>query len=162
MISQSELKEILNFNPKTGIFTRKITVRYNAKIGDEPGWIDNNGYRVMEIETHRYFAHRLAWFYVYGVWPKNEIDHIDHNGSNNKIDNLREATRSQNNQNRIKAQTFNSTGMIGVSFHKSAKKYSAQIRVNNKNKYLGLFLTPEEAHAAYIAAKREFHPFGIL
>lgn len=99
-------------------------------------------------------AHQLAWLYVNGTWPPSQIDHIDGDGLNNKIENLRLANSAQNNSNR----SFNgAVGFKGVYWNKSGKAYRAQIQINGRRIYLGSFATPEEAHEAYVKAAKELH-----
>lgn len=103
-------------------------------------------------------AHRLAWFYVNGVWPKGHIDHIDGNKTNNSIDNLRDVSRSMNLQNQKKAHRGKSSGLpLGVHLSRGGR-FMAQLRVNGKNKSFGTFDTPESAHEAYLQAKEYYHP----
>jgi len=94
-------------------------------------------------------AHRLAWYLYYGELPKNQIDHIDGDPSNNRINNLRDVTPRQNMFNIKKAK--------GYSWHKRDKKYAAKIKVNSKNINIGYFITEEEAHNAYLEAKEKYH-----
>ena len=119
-----------------------------CKKGNVAGSIQKNGYRRIRIMNRKYLAHRLAWFYVYGVWPKNDLDHRDTCRGNNWINNLRIATRGQNSMNRNKSST-SSTGLKGVCWHKRVGKWMAQIAFNKKNLYLGYFSTPKEASEAY-------------
>lgn len=94
-------------------------------------------------------GHRLAWFLYYGCLPKNQIDHIDGNRLNNKIDNLRDVTNQQNSWNNTKAK--------GYFWHKPTNKFRAQIGINGKVKYLGFFQTEQEARNAYLKAKETYH-----
>jgi len=94
-------------------------------------------------------AHRFAWFMYYGELPKNHIDHIDGNPSNNKIENLRDVTHQQNHMNRKKVK--------GYCWHISNKKFQASIILNGKNIYLGYFKTKEEARNTYLEAKKKYH-----
>lgn len=96
-------------------------------------------------------AHRLAWLYIYGEWPIDQLDHINRNTSDNRIENLREATQSQNNANRSANKSKKYSPLKGVSFYPDSKRWTASIRINNKNRHLGCFDTAEEAHAAYVA-----------
>lgn len=100
-------------------------------------------------------AHRLAWLYIYGKWPQNELDHLDGNRANNKIANLRDAGDVLNSQNRRSPNKNNGVGLLGVSRH--GLRFKAMIGVNWKIKYLGIFDTKEEAHAVYVKAKRKLH-----
>lgn len=115
-----------------------------------------NGYRVIRIDDALYLAHRLAWFYVTGNWPANQIDHINGVRDDNRFSNLREATNLQNAHNR--KYNRNKSGFQGV--RKENSKWLAEIKINYKAVRLGLFNTPEEAHCAYLIAKRQHHPFG--
>lgn len=161
-LSQSELKDLLHYNPDTGVFTWNKSIS-RIKKGDIAGSININadGYKRIRIEIKRkkHQAHRLAWFYMYGRWPINQIDHIDGNPLNNRILNIRECSNSENQQNRSLNKNNNS-GYFGVTFHKPTGKFQSQIRKNGKNKYLGRFDNPEEAHKAYVIAKAKLHTFN--
>ena len=162
-LSQSELKEILHYNPKTGVFTWIESNSNRVKIGDIAGHFHkSSGYIVIAINGKLCKSHRLAWLYMTGHVPKDCIDHINGDRSDNRFCNLREATQSQNNQNRIKAQKNNTTGYLGVTFHKATNKYLAKIRIGGKCEHLGIFTTPEEASKAYLAKKREKHEFCTI
>jgi len=170
MLSQSELKSLLHYDPETGLFThlyRPVThylhKSWNTRwAGKQAGFVNKLGYIPIFLNHKLYLAHRLAWLYVYGYFPAVHIDHIDRNPSNNKISNLRLATRSENMQNISLCQNNNTTGFLGVSTRKDINKYRASIRVNKKYIHLGYFYTPEAAHEAYLIAKRKHHPFGNL
>lgn len=153
-LTQERLKEVLNYDPETGVFTRKE--------GKEAGSVYNHGYRMISIDGKRYMAHRLAWLYMTGSMPIKCIDHKDCIKTNNAFKNLRETTTIQNAQNVRSASSNNTHGFLGVSFNKVIGKYFSRIHLNGKSNYLGVFNTPEEAHAAYIAAKRELHEFNTL
>jgi HNH endonuclease/AP2 domain len=153
MITQERLKELVSYNPDTGKFTR-IIKRTNGKSN---GWPDKNGYLYLMVDGKNYAYHRLIWLYVHGKFPNNEIDHINGNKADNRIANLRDVTRTQNMQNEIKVRKSSSSGFMGVRFRKDRNTWTATIRVNGKQKRLGVFATPQEAEAAYIAAKRIYH-----
>lgn len=124
--------------------------RIMARAGDVAGW-RSNGRQVIQIGGIRLFGHRIAWRLHYGAWPDGIVDHIDLNPANNRIENLRIATESQNRANtRPRARC----GFKGVTTNKHASGFVAQITVDGKNKYLGRFRTPEQAHAAYCEAAR--------
>lgn len=160
MLTQERLKELLEYNPDTGIFAWRVRASLHLRIGDIAGTLHNDGGLYIGINGKRYYAHRLIWLYVYGRWPENLIDHINHKRTDNRIVNLREATQAENQHNKIRANKDSHTGFLGVS--KRGKGFNAQIRLNGILKYLGRFKTPELAHAAYLDAKRKFHPFGTL
>lgn len=127
-----QIKNILDYNPETGIFTRKI-------VGSE-----EKGYLKISINGKKYLAHRLAWLMVHGSWPKDQIDHIDRNGMNNKISNLREATPQQNAGNKG-LQKNNKSGHRGVHWNTRERKWEARIIVNGKQISLGAYKNKEDA-----------------
>ena len=147
------LRSILHYEPETGIFTWKVRTANSVKVGDVAGCPDGRGYLRIKVCSRKYQAHRLAWLYVYGEWPKLDIDHINRNGSDNRISNLREVTHKQNQQNRSKPSN-NTSGHPGVCWHKRDSKWVAQIRHNKKHTHLGYFATIEEAIAARKAAEK--------
>jgi HNH endonuclease len=160
MITQNVLKNLLNYDPKTGIFVWKNNLSNRIKIGDIAGSIRKDGYITIRIDGKAYLAHRLAYFYIYGKFPKNGIDHIDGNMGNNRIDNLREANQSENMQNIKMEYCNNHTGFLGVGI--IGKRYISQIGLSGKRIYLGCFKTPEQAHDAYLKAKRKLHPCSTI
>lgn len=146
-LTQEELKESLSYDPLTGIFTRLISNSNRTKVGDIAGTLNKlTNYRLITIKNVKYLAHRLAWLYVYGVWPTKFIDH--HNGirDDNRLFNLREATHQQNNRNK-NIQKNNSSGIIGVCWAKHANKWKAQCKGLSDGipQHLGYFDTKEEA-----------------
>jgi len=163
MITQSRLKDVIGYNPVTGIFTWKITSGKAVK-GKIAGSIHVcNGYYRISIKNKEYRAHRLAWLYMTGSMPTNEIDHINGIRSYNRFENLREATRSGNLQNQRKANSKNiSTKLLGAAFHKPSGTYFSRIQINGAVKFIGAFETAQKAHDAYVSAKRQAHPFGML
>lgn len=155
-ISQDFAKQLLSYNPETGIFTWKVSRgrRANNSIA---GAINGRGYICIKIQSETYQAHRLAWLIVHGVWPNGDIDHINGLKIDNKITNLRDVTRSVNKQNTKKAYAGSSSGLLGVSWFKRTRKWQAQIYVNGGTKSLGLYANKEDAHQAYLLAKRRLH-----
>ena len=156
VLNSKRLRELLTYHPEKGFFTWNIG-RSGKLSGDIAGGSHSEGYVHISVDGKLYLAHRLAWLYVHGVWPKDQIDHIDGNKSNNRICNLRDVSNGTNQENQIFAQKNNKSGFLGVS--KKRKKYVAQIMINGKKMHLGYFNFPEQAHSAYLAVKRKFH-FG--
>jgi hypothetical protein len=156
MLTQEKLKEILFYEPKTGLFTRKIT-KSNRAVAGSLVLNKYNKYMVIGIDNKNYYLHRLAWLYIYGEWPKNDIDHINGIKSDNRIENLRDVTKSVNMQNLIKKTNKNQTDYLGVSFCKKSKKWYSRISVNKKQITIGRFNSPELAYESYLKAKRELH-----
>lgn len=148
--------EDLAYDEQTGkLFWRR---RVNARAGPaaEAGYLKPDGYRVIKIAGKGYYAHRLVWHLTHGVWPK-EIDHINGNRDDNRIENLREAT-GKNNQNRNKACN-NTSGITGVMFNRKRSKWYSACYSGGKLNFLGYFSSPEAARDAYVAFKRDNHPF---
>lgn len=143
----------LKYNPETGVIVWSIA-RQDIRAGAVAGTIDTNGYRKIMLNRRYYGAHRIAWLLTYGAWPDGIIDHIDGDQSNNRLSNLRLSNTSLNAANKKRPST-NTSGFKGASLIKSTGKYGAYIKVNGKSMALGTkFLTPKEAHDAYINAAR--------
>jgi hypothetical protein len=159
MLTQARLKELLHYNPDTGVFTNLSARSTSIKAGVSAGYIRQDGYVVIKVDSKPYKAHRLAWLYVHGSWP---IDLIDHIRSDNKISNLREATNRQNIQNLKAARSDNGSGYLGVSFRKGCGKWRATIFIDGMNRSLGDFDTPELASEAYLTAKRIHHEYCTI
>ena len=153
-LKAERLRELLNYDPETGVFTWRVSRRATARPGSVAGTITPKGYRAIWIGAN-YRAHRLAWLYVHGEWPSGEIDHIDGNRANNAIANLRDVSTSFNHENLRKARSDSRHGFLGVS--PMGKRWKARITVRGKFQHLGIYDTPEEAHAVYLEAKRRLH-----
>lgn len=168
MLDVDRLRKILRYDAETGVFTYLVRRGRVRKAGDIAGFIsrrsrDNGGgYRIVHFDGRDYGAHRLAWFYVHGKWPTHHIDHRNNERDDNRISNLREATRSQNCANKG-AQSNNTSGLKGVSFHKGGRKWRADIKVAGETLFLGLYKRKEAACAAYdLAAYMYFGEFARL
>lgn len=148
IITQDELKELLHYDPDTGIFKWLIPRANKINTGNIAGGINRQGYIRLSINKSEYKAHRLAWLYMTGEMPKDFIDHINGIKTDNRWCNLREATNTENNRNTGLLPT-NTSGYKGISLNKKTKKWIAQASIGNKNKYLGSFEKPEEAANAY-------------
>ena len=157
LITLDELYELVDYDPVGGVFKWHVS-RKGVNAGDVIGSSQNRGYMRMMVRRRSYLLHRLAWFYVHGKWPNADIDHINGDRTDNRICNLREATRAQNLQNRTAASRSNKSGFLGVSANKN--RWSSRIYLNGQLQYLGTFDTPEEARAAYLAAKPTYHSFS--
>ena len=147
-LTHARLREVLNYDEKTGVFRWNVSNR--GLEGEVAGWANGCGYTRIGVDGKRYLASRLAWFYVHGDWPKDRLDHRSRVRSDDRIGNLRESTHRQNKANQTR-RSDNITGFKGV--HKVGTRYQA--RFGPKAKHLGLFATPEEAHAAYMRAATE-------
>lgn len=179
-ISAEFARQLLDYNPQTGILTWKARTpamfkpspcrgmrkprtaewacnRWNAcYAGKTAGTLNRKGYIVVLIKKIAYQSHRIIWLIVTGEWPEDDIDHRDGIKSNNRWENLRKATNAENKQNSEKYRS-NKSGFLGVHLH--GNRWKAQIIVNYKMVHLGFFDTPEEASAAYKKGKQKFHRF---
>ena len=147
LVTQARLKELLSYDPDTGIFARRKTAG-GAVVGSIAGFLHPDGYRLIRVDGDKYAAHRLAWLYVYGEYPKQEIDHINLQKDDNRIANLRLATRAENVRN-CGLRRDNTTGFKGVAFHKASGRYVASANCNGRQFHLGYFDTAEEAFSSY-------------
>ena len=155
MLTQARLKEVFDYDPVKGTFTRRLK-QTGVKQGRVSGSRSNEGYLVTSVDSKLYRCHRLAWLYVTGAWPQGTIDHINGDRSDNRFHNLRDVTHQRNIENQRKAQRSNkSTGVLGT--WKNGNSFAARIAHNNSKIHLGTFKTLEEARAAYLAAKRALH-----
>lgn len=154
------VRELLRYDAITGEFAWRVRpYRSKTRVDDKPGCI-REGYLFIGIDGGQFAAHCLAWLCETGAWPASELDHRDTNGLNNSFRNLREATRTINNQNRRHAEARNRTGLLGVS--RKGQRFPSRITVDGKKRHLGTFDTAQAAHQAYLAAKRELHAGNTL
>jgi len=164
MITHARLKQLVRYEPDTGLFYRMVRTSNNIDMSKPMGSIDSKDYLWASVDGKVYRLHRLAIYYVTGEMPSRSID-VDHKNmicTDNWFDNLRCVSRSVNMQNKQKPSANNKCGFIGVYLHKQLQRYTAQIRINGKNTHLGMFDTPELAHAAYLKAKRNHHKGNML
>ena len=154
-IPADRVRFVLDYNCETGVFTRKWCKRSNL-IGSVANSKDGHGYIRIKVDGVNYLAHRLAWLWMTGDWPGQHIDHIDGNPSNNRWENLRCVTHQVNLQNRRHATVSNKSGFLGVTSRGGS--HMARIkRTDGKTIHLGSYGTPEQAHEAYLSAKRKLH-----
>lgn len=159
-LTQDTLKSLLDYNAETGWF--RWRVNYGNRLpGALAGYLHPRGYTRIRVFKRTFDAHRLAWFYVYGVWPKDEIDHINRVKNDNRIVNLRCVSRSANIQN-SSLRRDNTSGVKGVCWHTHSGKWAARITVNHKRMQLGVFDKLEDAVKARKDAEIKYHPYRIL
>lgn len=157
LVSHPRLCELLHYDPDLGIFWWLVRNSQRAIEGSVAGAV-SNGYILIGVDGVRYKAHRLAWFYVHGVWPEEQIDHINGNRSDNRITNLRESTNAKNQQNIWLPKSHNKLGLLGVSKAYNGNGFYARLVVNGVAVFCRYFASAQDAHAAYMAAKRKYHP----
>jgi len=155
------LRGLLDYEPETGIFRWRVQPSRNVKAGVVAGTLNHDGYIRIMVDGKKFLAHRLAYLHFHGVWPEQQIDHLNGDKSDNRIANLRDVSPSINAQNQTRPRRGNASGFLGVSWNKDNKRWEARIKINGRKQHIGLFDTPKAAHAAYLAAKLRFHPGDI-
>lgn len=151
-LSAQTLRELLSYDPDTGIFRWKVARTNRLKVGAETGCSNRAGYKVIRIGNRLYYAHRLAFLYVHGRWPHNQIDHINGCPDDNRIANLREATQSQNNANH-RTRSDSTLGVKGVGISRTGDRFTAWAG----SRYVGTFDTVGEAESASAEARRNLY-----
>lgn len=155
-LTAARLRELLNYDPETGLLTWRAA-RHGVFAGAVAGWTSRQGYIHLSVEGCTQQAHRLAWLHVYGAWPAQHIDHINGVRDDNRIANLRDVLPRVNAENVRRVHAQNKSGFMGVRKARTPGKWQASIIVKGRFLYLGVFTSTEEAHEAYVAAKRIHH-----
>lgn len=145
-LTSDRARELFHYDAETGAFTWRAT--------GNPAFTSRTakGYAVGNADRKKHYAHRVAWLITMGKWPEGQIDHINGNREDNRLSNLRDIPRAENQRN-MKRSVRNSSGVVGVHYTKTLNKWQATIRANGKSKYLGVFRTKEEAAAARAKAE---------
>ena len=156
MVTQDYLKDVFDYDAETGLFSRKKVFTNVSKVGVPLGAKQSNGYIIINIAGRVYRAHRLAWLYVHGEWPEEDIDHINGDVTDNRICNLRKASRSENLCN-TKLPRTNTSGFKGVSWDSARGKWFGKVQFGNKQYPVGRFDTIEQAVDAVNEKRIELH-----
>jgi len=160
-LTRDRLCELLSYDPETGIFHWKATTTNRVKAGTQAGF-HANGYILIGIDGKKYQAHRLAFLYMTGSLPSDEVDHRNGVRDDNRFSNLRLVSHEQNMQNEQRPRKNNTSGFLGVYWQASAKAFRARISIKGKGVHLGYFKSAEDAHKSYLAAKRALHGGNTL
>lgn len=156
-LTQARVRELLDYDPATGILTwrqRSGFPQFNGRwAGKEAGYISSSGYRLINMDGHMEYAHRLIWLLQFGYMP-DEVDHQNHKRSENWLYNLRDATKTENSKNRI-LQSNNTSGHVGVHYYKRTGAWTAYIHVDGKRKHLGYFKSERGAASARLSASND-------
>lgn len=155
MINREELKKYLNYDPSTGIFTWKMRCSRRVRIGDIAGNLSDKGYMRIAIMGKLYRSHRLAWLYVHGEWPLEQLDHKNRDRKDNRIKNLRLFTGRQNMKNQ-NLPSNNKSGIMGVNWNPRQENWIARIGVNAKRVGLGSHKSKLDACAARKSAEIKY------
>jgi hypothetical protein len=154
-LTADRLRDLLKYDPETGLFTWRVDRGHRRCKGEIAGTSkDNCGYPMIRVDYVTYKAHRLAWLYMIGEWPKIYVDHVNGIRDDNRWSNLREADPAQNTIN--SEPRFNKIGLTGVSVS-SKNSFKASIKINGRSVYLGNFSTAQEAHEAFKRAAESYH-----
>ena len=157
-ITAARARELLRYDPETGFVYRERSLSNSTKVGQRAGYVHPTKlYRYLCVDGGYYFEHRIIWLLVHGQFPEAQIDHINGDRQDNRICNLRELNNSENAQNKKRACKGSTSGILGVSWMTRANKWRAQIQINKRVTYLGIFGTKEAAQSAYMAAKKRLH-----
>ena len=160
-LTHDRAQEMLNYDPSTGVFTWRKKPNRNIVVGSIVGSYDKDGYLETRLDREPLKIHRLAWFYVHGVWPDGDIDHKNGIRADNRIDNLRDVTASENQCNRHTGRP-NKSGFRGVVYHSKTGRWTSRLMVKGKSYSFGYHDSPQEASVLYEAAakelKGEFYP----
>ena len=156
MITQQELKQLLVYNEFSGQFTWRIAPSKRVAAGAVAGSLHPSGHVYISVRRRLYAAHRLAWLYVFGQWPRKFVDHINGDAADNRLANLRLLTRTENLQAARKARADSRSGLLGACYRKDVKKWQARIQRDKRSVSLGLFSSAEEAHIVYLMYKNNF------
>jgi hypothetical protein len=157
-LTAERLRALVEYDSATGVFT--WIGRPRVCHGKEAGSQRRDGRWHIRVDGFLYLRSRLAWLYMTGAWPLEEVDHKDCCSSNDAWDNLRDVTRSINSQNKRRANSRSSTGFLGVSVN--GKRFQAALKVGDNRHRFGTYDKPEQAHEAYVSGKRLLHPGGNL
>ena len=151
ILTSATVRDLLSYDRASGAFTWRVSCG-SVKAGSVAGAANSRGYRKIRIGGNFYLEHRLAWLHVYGEWPGGEIDHVNQLKGDNRIENLRDVTHSENMHNRP-SYANNKSGYRGVSWNNQMGLWRAEISINKKRTHIGYFSTAECAHAAYQTAR---------
>lgn len=157
-LTAHQLRSVLSYDDTTGLFRWLVKPSPRIPLGAVAGTKSVHGYIVIKVGAKYHRAHRLAWLYVHGDWPEQLIDHINGVRDDNRIVNLRPASGSINTQNRrVASAKKKSCDKLGVYRLKPYGRFNARLRIGGRDIYLGTFCSAEQAHEAYVAAKRVHH-----
>jgi hypothetical protein len=154
-LSAERLRELLDYDPETGVFTWRGRPGNGVRAGAVAGRVLSTGYRSIKVDRVEHFAHRLVFLYVTGAWPQQEVDHVDCVKDNNRWANLRDVDHSTNKRNLRRALSTNRLGVLGVDRYRTGKYRATARGIDGRQVHLGHHKTIEEASAAFKAFKAQ-------
>lgn len=158
-LTAEALRDLVVYDKHAGTFHRLKKTNRRVLVGARADFVGPRGYARISVAGVRIYAHQAAWLYSHGFLPESplQIDHINGKKSDNRLTNLRAVTPSINTQNERAARTNSKSGLLGVHWSTQKKKWRASIRTGDDRLELGFFASKEQAHAAYLLAKRQHH-----
>lgn len=156
-LDHTDLLHLLRYSPDTGAFHWASKPARRIAVGSRAGYQSVNGYRAIKVLGSKYLEHRLAYFYMEGAWPPAEIDHRNRDRADNRWSNLRLASHVQNHQNRSNKAGVHLPGVQPTK----AGNWAARIKLRGDAYHLGVFSSEVAAHAAYVSAKADMHPYSL-
>lgn len=155
-LTAERARELFNYDPETGVLTRRVRIANKSKVGDVVGYASEDGYLRTEVGGFSCLVHRIIWLHYFGNWPEQILDHKDRNPANNRIENLQDISQTLNSQNRG-ASRCGSSAFKGVSWNSRDRRWAVRIRHSGKSLYLGYFTDEQEARSVYQAAAKIYH-----
>lgn len=156
-LTAQRLRELLDYNDSTGVFTWRATRKGHVKVGDSAGYFRKDRYVIIGLDGKTYLGHRLAWLYMHDTWPSMYIDHIDGNPTNNKIENLRDVDPTTNGQNRRVLIRKTLTGFLGVDEYRPGI-WGVRLKVNGKIVKLSGLASKDAAEECSVALRKILQP----
>lgn len=158
-LTYDEAHRLFRYDPETGLLYNRVRRNSRSAAGDMVG-THGRYYRTF-FDGGEYLVHRIVWLMHYGTWPKDQLDHIDRNGLNNRLDNLRECDTSENHQNQDMTNRKGTSRYIGVCKPSNRDGWRAGITIGKKQHYLGMYRCETAAYVAYCKAKAAMHTFVV-
>lgn len=154
-LTQERARELFNYDPDTGVVTRKITTSHNAIKGSTVGYVTTSGYLSLSVQNKHYYVHRIIWLLVYGNFPSDQTDHKNQIRTDNRLSNLRSVTRKTNSKNK-RLPSNNTSGSMGVYWSKHSGKWLSAIQINGKAIHLGSFEHFKDALVVRKSAEQKY------
>lgn len=160
--TREQIEKHLRYEPRTGELFWLHPTSVRVKAGDPAGYVSPYGYVIVRLLNYSLFRSHIVWFIEKGAWPKLTVDHKSTDKLDDRIKNLRDVPQKWNNQNMRKAQRNNRSGLLGAYWCEKRGKWFSSIKVDSRTVGLGRFPTAEQAHRAYLRAKRKYHEGNTL
>lgn len=161
-VTQARVRELFDYDAERGVLVWRISQGNRAKVGVVAGSKRKDGRCRVCVDGTQYLAYRVIWLHEHGAWPTGDIDHINGDCTDNRVENLRDVPAQLNAENRHRARADQKSGKLAGAYHSDGGRWKAKIVTNGKAIHLGCFDTEQAAHAAYVEAKRRLHPGSTI